>query len=98
MSTSPPADRWAQLRFSIIGPLLASPPEKGELAASLKALSERRWRHPLQGHSIQFSVSTLERWYYRARAVDGSQNPPLSGEHPSRSAPPLTYRTVPPSA
>jgi len=60
-------DRWARLRFAIIGPLLAAPPENGELAGTLQALAARQWRHPLHGHAIQFSVPTLERWYYRAR-------------------------------
>ena len=31
--------RWARLRFSIIGPLLASPPQEGELAAALDELA-----------------------------------------------------------
>ena len=31
-STPPPArDQWARLRFAVIGPLLASPPEPGKL-------------------------------------------------------------------
>src|SRR5277367_3452820 len=30
--------RWARLRFSIIGPLLASPPEPGELAGRISEL------------------------------------------------------------
>jgi transposase InsO family protein len=93
MSLPPPADRWAQLRFSIIGPLLASPPEKGELAASLKALSERHWRHPLQGHAIQFSVPTLERWYYRARHADD----PVGALRPRRRGDAGRSRTLAPA-
>lgn len=69
MPSQHPADGWAQLRFAIIGPLLAAPPEKGELAAALQALAERHWRHPVHGHAVRFSVPTLERWYYRARAA-----------------------------
>jgi transposase InsO family protein len=75
-----PADGWAQLRFAIIGPLLAAPPEPGELAAALEALAERHWRHPVQGHAVQFSVPTLERWYYRARGADD----PLAALRPRR--------------
>ena len=67
MSRETDPDRWARLRFAIIGPLLAAPPESGELASTLQALAARQWRHPLHGHAIQFSVPTLERWYYRAR-------------------------------
>jgi hypothetical protein len=32
-------DRWARLRFAVIGPLLAAPPERGELQQALRALS-----------------------------------------------------------
>ncbi|WP_459874122.1 helix-turn-helix domain-containing protein, partial [Endothiovibrio diazotrophicus] len=67
MNRKPDSDGWARLRFAIIGPLLAAPPDNGELASALKTLAARQWRHPLHGHAIQFSVPTLERWYYRAR-------------------------------
>lgn len=60
-------DGWARLRFAIIGPLLAAPPESGELSAALQSLATQRWRHPFHGHAIEFSFPTLERWYYRAR-------------------------------
>jgi len=30
-------DRWAHLRFSVVGPLLAAPPPPGELKAALTA-------------------------------------------------------------
>jgi putative transposase len=60
-------ERWAQLRFSVIGQLLASPPAKGGLRAALKQLAAREWRHPNTGKPIQFGVSTLERWYYQSR-------------------------------
>ena len=38
-------DRWARLRFAIIGPLLAAPPAKGHLQAALRELSGRTWQH-----------------------------------------------------
>lgn len=60
-------DRWARLRFAIIGPLLAAPPAAGDLRAALQALAARTWRHPLTGREIRFGVSTIERWYYAAR-------------------------------
>lgn len=65
-------ERWAHLRFSIIGGLLASPPKRGQLRAELQRLAEQRYRHPSRpGGWIIFGVSTLERWYYRAvRAAD----------------------------
>lgn len=60
-------DRWARLRFSIIGPLLAAPPAPRELQAALQALAQKTWRHPVSGLDVRFGVSTLERWYYAAR-------------------------------
>jgi len=67
-STPPPArDQWARLRFAVIGPLLASPPEPGQLQTALAALAERDWKHPTTGLPTRFGVSTIERWYYQAR-------------------------------
>ena len=62
-------DRWARLRFAIIGPLLAAPPTAGELQQALRALSAKAWKHPVSGMTVRFGVSTLERWYYAARAA-----------------------------
>lgn len=68
--TDPPKrDRWARLRFAIIGPLLAAPPAAGELRPALTALSAKSWRHPLTRREVCFAVSTLERWYYTARSA-----------------------------
>ncbi|MEO6624004.1 MAG: DDE-type integrase/transposase/recombinase [Burkholderiaceae bacterium] len=60
-------DRWALLRFSIIGPLLAAPPAKHELKCALRLLAAKTWRHPVSTLDVAFGVSTLERWYYAAR-------------------------------
>ena len=60
-------DRWARLRFSIIGPLLAAPPAAGQLHDALVLLCAKVWRHPLSGLDVRFGVSTVERWYYAAR-------------------------------
>ncbi len=60
-------DRWARLRFAIIGPLLAAPPAPGELQAALNELSARTWRHPLTGLDVRFGASTIQRWYYACR-------------------------------
>jgi len=60
-------ERWARLRFSVIGQLLAAPPEKGTLRAALEQLAAREWRHPISGAPVRFGVSTLERWLHRAR-------------------------------
>lgn len=58
---------WAELRFSIIGGLLASPPPRGHLWPALKALAAQRWRHPEDGRWMRFGASTIERWYYTGR-------------------------------
>lgn len=62
-------DRWARLRFAIIGPLLAAPPAPGDLQAALSELAARVWRHPLTGLEVRFGASTIQRWYYAARAA-----------------------------
>ena len=59
-------ERWAHLRFSVIGQLLAAPPPKGELRAQIEALAGRQWRHPITGEPVRFGFSTIERWLYRA--------------------------------
>ena len=63
-------DRWARLRFVIIGPLLAAPPEPGDLQTALAVLTAKTWRHPTSGLDVSFGLSTLERWYYAARKAD----------------------------
>jgi putative transposase len=59
-------ERWAHLRFSVIGQLLAAPPDTGELRAAIEALAARTWQHPSSGEPVCFGFSTIERWYYRA--------------------------------
>lgn len=63
-------DRWARLRFSIIGSLLAAPPAPGELNGALRLLAAKTWRHPTSGLDIAFGVSTMQRWYYAARRAN----------------------------
>lgn len=60
-------ERWANLRHSIIGALLAAPPRRGELRAAIEALAARTWQHPITGAQVSFAYSTLERWLYLAR-------------------------------
>ena len=59
-------ERWAHLRFSVVGPLLASPSTRGQLRERLRALADQSWRHPISDQWVHFGVSTIERWYYRA--------------------------------
>jgi putative transposase len=65
----PARDRWARLRFAIIGGLLAAPPADGDLQRALEELASRTWRHPFTGLDIRFGTSTLQRWYYAARGA-----------------------------
>ena len=67
ITVPPQRDRWARLRFAIIGPLLAAPPARRELHEALRVLAAKTWRHPVSGLDMHFGVSTLERWYYAAR-------------------------------
>ena len=59
-------ERWARLRFSVIGQLLAAPPAKGELRAAIVALAARQWCHPDTGEAVSFGFSTIQRWFYIA--------------------------------
>src|ERR1700678_646034 len=88
--STPTRVRWARLRLSIIGPLLASPPESGELAAQLDELAARVYVHPTSGDRVRFGRSTIEHWLYAAR---NAPNDPVralerklharAGTHPS---------------
>jgi transposase InsO family protein len=60
-------DRWARLRFAVVGPLLAAPPARGELKAALSDLAEKEWQHPVTSAPTRFGLSTIERWLYLAR-------------------------------
>jgi putative transposase len=82
---------WARLRFSIIGPLLAAPPEHGELHSQVEAIAARSYRHPTTGEVARFGVSTIERWFYTAKgAVDPVTA--LARKVPSHAG---THRTMP---
>ena len=84
--------RWARLRFSIIGPLLAAPPEPGQLGERLRELAHKSYQHPTTKLTIRFGVSTIERWFYDAkddadpvRALE-RKIPSHAGTHPAVSA------------
>lgn len=61
------SQRWSQFRFSVIGPLLASPPARGTLWEELTKLAAKTWKHPVDGGPIQPTAKTIEGWYYQAR-------------------------------
>ena len=93
-SVSRSHEQWARFRFSVVGPLLAAPPQRGQLQAQLEKLSAQKWRHPISGQWVQFGRSTLERWYYIA--LEAKQDPVAAlrrktrsdqGQHPALSLP-----------
>ena len=61
------SELWARFRFSVVGPLLSSPPAHGELKAAIRSLAAKTWTHPVNGENVHFAVGTIERWYYTAR-------------------------------
>ena len=62
---------WGQFRLAVIGELLSSPPDKGELQQALARLSEKIYQHPIdENQKITFGSSTIERWYYKARKAN----------------------------
>ncbi len=58
---------WARFRFSVVGPLLSSPPARGMLKTAIRALAQKTWSHPVTGRDAQYTAITIERWYYMAR-------------------------------
>jgi transposase InsO family protein len=66
-TTSHTAAQWARFRFSVIGSLLAAPPERGELKAAIQTLADKVWTHPVTGRDVQYSATTIQHWYYKAR-------------------------------
>lgn len=77
--------RWARFRYSIVGPLLTSPPPPGELGSHLAALASRRWTHPTTGEALRYGVSTIERWYYAAKNASGDSFEALARKVPSHA-------------
>ena len=67
--------RWGAFRYSVIGPLLSSPPDPGKLGEAIKALAQRCWKHPLTGEGVTFAPATIEGWYYRCK---NAQNDPIT--------------------
>jgi transposase InsO family protein len=50
-----------------VGSLLSAPAPHGGLRPALQELADTTWTHPVNGGPVQFSASTIERWYYTAR-------------------------------
>lgn len=61
--------RWASFRLSVVGPLLASPPEQGQLQEALEDLAMKLWIHPINGTPCRYAFPTIQQWYYTAKAA-----------------------------
>lgn len=63
-----PYERWARLRFAVVGPFPESSPEGRMLKKTLANLAKQPWRHPTKSaHYVHFSQTTIERWFYLAK-------------------------------
>lgn len=91
----PVRDRWARLRFAIVGPLLAAPPAPGQLRELITVLAAKCWRHPVTGADVQFGRSSIERWYYQARKA---AQDPVAGLRNRRRTRRSTCRGLSPAA
>jgi len=58
------AEAVALFRAEIIGALSRSELSRGELAAEIRKLAQRRYRPPGRRATKHYGASTLERWYY----------------------------------
>ena len=63
------AETVALFRAQVLGPLLCIELGKRELASALRELSVRRYLPPGSTHTRTYAPSTLQRWYYRYRAL-----------------------------
>lgn len=62
------AEAVALFRSEIIGALCRRDLDRGELAAELRTLSQRRYRPPDAESTRRYAVPTLERWLYKYKA------------------------------
>ena len=60
---------WAKFRYNIVSELLNNHFQRGELKNKILKISKNKWKHPVTGKEIVFGYSTIERWYYRAKAM-----------------------------
>ena len=90
---TPKRDRWAHLRFAIIGPLLAAPPQPGLIYDAIRDLAAKTWRHPVSGTDVRFATATIERWFYAAR----NDSDPVSRLRDRRRGNRGTFRSLAPA-
>ena len=78
-------DRWAQLRFSVVGQLLADPPAKGTLQSEINKLSLREWRHPATGEPGMVWMLDDSKVGTTKPCVNAATRSPCSAASPART-------------
>ena len=48
---------WGAFRHSVVGFLLTSPPEPGQLGDAIQSLANKSWKHPVTGLEVFFGFS-----------------------------------------
>ncbi len=71
----------------MIGSLLSAPPPRGELKAAIEALAEKVWTHPVSGQNVQYTATTIEGWYYKAKNAQDDPVSALAACRPQRRGP-----------
>jgi transposase InsO family protein len=89
LSPTTPAEAVAVFRHGIIGSLTQAQLERGQLRQALEQLSVQRFRPPGAQSTRQYSVTTLERWYYawQHRGLEGLKPRPRSDKGRAQALP-----------
>ncbi|HEX2569287.1 MAG TPA: hypothetical protein VH877_06975 [Polyangia bacterium] len=91
------AEAVAVFRAQIIGPALARPLSRGELAALLRDLAQKEYVPPGAKRRRTFGASTLERWYYAYRrgGLSALRSRPRKDRGRGQKLPPEPMRVSP---
>lgn len=89
LSPTSAAEAVAVFRHGIIGSLTQAQLERGQLQKALQQLSAQRFRPPGAQSTRQYSVATLERWYYawQQQGLEGLTPRPRSDKGRALSLP-----------
>jgi putative transposase len=89
LSPTSPSEAVAVFRHGIIGSLTQAQLERGQLRQALEQLSAQRFRPPGAQSTRQYSVTTLERWYYawQRRGLEGLKPRPRSDRGRAQALP-----------
>jgi putative transposase len=89
LSPTSAAEAVAVFRHGIIGSLTQAQLERGQLQKALQQLSAQRFRPPGAQSTRQYSVATLERWYYawQRQGLEGLTPRPRSDKGRAQALP-----------